>query len=110
MQYPPYNTLTDFQAVHTVATVGFVPELQFLYINTSYNCKLIYHQHAATHTGGPNLQRVAGLRTYLTEVGDGQVHACQLLPHWLCQIETKRASGPDGDAQEHSCRHVLHTH
>lgn len=51
------------------------------------------------------MQRAAGLRTYLTEVSDGQVHACQLLPHRLCQIETQGASSADSDAQEHSCRH-----
>lgn len=53
-----------------------------------------------THT----VRRGAGLRQYLTEVGDGQVHACQLLPHRLCQIQTEGAPGPDRDAQEDSCR------
>lgn len=47
--------------------------------------------------------RGAGLRQYLTEVGDGQVHARQLLPHRLCQVQTERAPGPDRDAQEDSC-------
>lgn len=43
------------------------------------------------------------MRQYLTEVGDGQVHARQLLPHRLCQVQTERATGPDRDAQEDSC-------
>lgn len=38
---------------------------------------------------------VRGLCTYLTEVSDGQIHACQLFPNRLCQIQAKRASSPD---------------
>lgn len=80
-------------------------KLQFLYLNTGHIFKVSYHHYTVTHTERPAVQRGAGLRTYLTEVSDGQVHACQLLPHRLCQIETQRASGADSNAQEHSCRH-----
>lgn len=38
---------------------------------------------------------VRGQCTYLTEVSDGQIHACQLFPNRLCQIQAKRASSPD---------------
>lgn len=58
-----------------------------------------------THSRSPAEQRGAGQPTYLAQVGDGQVHACQLLPHRLGQIQTQRASCPDRDAQQHSCRH-----
>lgn len=58
-----------------------------------------------TITEGPTVLRAAGLCMYLTKVSNGQVHACQLFPHRLCQIQTKRASSTDRDAQEHSCKH-----
>lgn len=52
------------------------------------------------------LCRGAGLCMYLTEVSNGKIHACQLFPYGFCQIQTKRASSPDCNAQKHSCKHT----